>query len=68
MATNALRWPTAALPGVGGRGSPFGPTLSPPEGGAFAHQRFWWVCVFGCARFSILLGITSDDPEINLRK
>ena len=53
------------LPGVGGRGSSFGPTLSPPEGGACING---FGCLGGCARFSVLLGIASDDPEINLRK
>ena len=49
---------------VGGRGSPLGPTLSRPEGQKRASTFF--LC--GCARFSILLGIASGNPEINLRK
>ena len=48
---------------VGGRGSPLGPTLSRP--GAERASTFF-VC--WCARFSILLGIASGDPEIDLRK
>ena len=49
---------------VGGRGSPLGPTLSRP-GAERASTFFLCVCV---PRFSVLLGIASGNPEINLRK